>query len=60
MFSKMFNFFIENKLISSNQSGFKSLMRYINLLMWDLKLEASSLKYEKYLIKCGMMVPCKN
>ena len=25
MFNKMFNFFIENKLISSNQSGFNGL-----------------------------------
>ena len=71
MFNEMFNFFIENKLISSNQSCFKplilaliscylSLMRYINLLMWDSKLEASSLIYQKHLIRCGMMVSSKN
>ena len=63
----MFKFFIENKLISSNQSGLKpddpalincylSLTKYMNLLMSGLKLEASSFIYQKYLIMCGMMV----
>ena len=33
MFSKMFNFFIENKLISSNQSGFKPGDSCINQLL---------------------------
>ena len=33
MFSEMFNFFIENKLISSNQSGFKPGDSYINQLL---------------------------
>ena len=68
MFNETFNFFIENKLISSNKSGFKAgdscidqLLSithesYMNLLMWDSKLEASSLKYQKHLIRCGMMV----
>ena len=45
MFNKMFNFFIEKKLISPNKliSCYLSLMRYMNLLMWDSKFEASSL-----------------
>ena len=69
MFDKMFNFFIENKLISSNQSNrvilaliscYLPLMRYINLLMWDSKLEASSLIYLKHLKRCGMMVSSTN
>ena len=71
MFNKMFNFFNEIKLISSNQSGFNwevlalvscylSLMKYTNLLMWDSKLESSSLIYQKHLIRCGMMVSSKN
>ena len=33
MFNKMFNFFIENKLISSNQSGFKPGDSCINQLL---------------------------
>ena len=69
MFDKMFNFFVENKLISSNQSNrvilaliscYLPLMRYMNLLMWDSKLEASSLIYLKHLKRCGMMVSSTN
>ena len=45
--------FIENKLISSNQSGFKT---GDSCIMWDWKLEASPLIYQKHLIRCGMMV----
>ena len=33
MFNEMFNFFIENKLISSNQSGFKPVDSCINQLL---------------------------
>ena len=33
MFNEMFNFFIENKLISSNQSGFKPGDSCINQLL---------------------------
>ena len=33
MFNEMFNFFIENKLISSNRSGFKPGDSYINQLL---------------------------
>ena len=33
-----------------------SLMRYMDLLMWGMKLEAFSLIYPKYLIRCGMTV----
>ena len=33
MFNEMFNFFIENKLISSNQSGFKPGDSSINQLL---------------------------
>ena len=71
MFNKMFNFFNEIKLISSNQSSFNrdvlalvscylSRMKYMNLLMWDSKLESSSLIYQKHLIRCGMMVSSTN
>ena len=67
LFNEMFNFFVENKffhqispvlnrVILALISCYLSLMRYINLLMWGLKLEASSLIYQKHLIKCGMMV----
>ena len=81
LFNEMFKFFIENKLISSNQTGYKpgdscinqlyrailaliryylSLITYMNLLMLGLKLETSSLLYEKHLIWCGMMVSSTN
>ena len=34
IFNKMFQFFIKNKLIARNQSGFKSGDPYINQLLW--------------------------
>ena len=71
MFNEMFEFFIENKLISSSQSGFKPgdsfiincyllLMRYIVLLMKALKLEVYSSISQRHLIRCGMMVSLLN
>ena len=49
IYNSLFEYFIENDLISPNQSGFKvddsctnqflSCMKYINLLMMDLKSE---------------------
>ena len=71
MFNKIFNFFIENKLFSSNQSGFKPGDSCINQLLSitheiyksfdvDSKLEASSLINQKHLMRCGVMVSSKN
>ena len=44
----MFEFFIENKLISSSQSGFKRSDSYINQLLfyysWDIVLLMKALK----------------
>ena len=71
LFNEMVEFFIENKLISSSQSGFKPgdsfiincyllLMRYIVLLMKALKLEVYSSIPQRHLIRCGMMVSLLN
>ena len=45
-----------NPLILALIRCYLSLMRYMDLLMWGLKLEAFSLIYPKYLIRCGMTV----
>ena len=62
IYNSLFEFFIENELISSNQSGFKpsdscknQLMKSINPLMMDMKSEAFSLIYQEHLIKFGTM-----
>ena len=71
IFNEVFNFFIENKLISSNQSDFKQGDSFINQLLsitheifesFDvgLEVEASSLIYQKHLIRFGMMVSFTN
>ena len=60
IYNSLFEFFIGNELISSNQSGFKAgdscinqllpvLMKSINLLMMDMKLEDKSLAQWTYL-----------
>ena len=59
LFNEKFNLFhricpVLNRVILELISCYLSLMRYMNLLMWDL--EASSLIYQKYLIRCDMMV----
>ena len=67
LFNKMFKFFIENKFISSNQSGFKLGDSCINQLLpithetsesFDVGLEVRSvfLDISKYLIRCDMML----
>ena len=71
IFNEMLNFFLKinlfhrispvlNQVILSLISCYLLLMRYMNLLMWDSKLEASSLIYQKHLIRCGMMVSSTN
>ena len=71
MFNEMFNFFMKinlfhrispvlNRVILALISCYLSLMRYMNLLTWDSKSEASSLIYQKHLIRCGMMVSSTN
>ena len=45
-----------NREILASISYYLSHMRYMNLLMWDLKLEAPYLIYQKYLIRAVMMV----
>ena len=71
IFNEMFNFFLKinlfhrispvlNQVILALISCYLSLMRYMNLLMWDSKFEASSLIYEKHLIRCGMIVSSTN
>ena len=74
MFNEMFKFFIENKLMSSSQSGFKSssscinqllsithdIYIYIVLLLKALKLEVYSSILQRHLIRCGMMVSFSN
>ena len=45
-----------NPLILALIRCYLSLMRYMDLLMWGLKLQAFSLIYPKYLIRCGMTV----
>ena len=69
-FDEMFNFFIENKLISSNQSGFKPGDSCINQLLsitheisesFDVGLEVRNvLIHKKHLRRCGMMVSSTN
>ena len=65
----MFEFFMNNNLTSSDQSGFKpgdpcinqllsitfinNIITFINLLMMGLRLEAFSLIFAKCLTKCG-------
>ena len=64
MFNEMFEFFIENKLISTSQSGFTPvlinyyifLMRCIVLLMKALKLEVYSSISQRHFIRCDIMV----
>ena len=61
--NRLFEFFIENELISSNQSGFKhgdscvnqlfSITHEINRLMMDMKSEVFFLIYQKHLIRFG-------
>ena len=64
IYNSLFEFFIANELISSNQSGFKpgdscvnQLLSFTheiyNLLMMNMKLEVFSLMYLKHLIKFG-------
>ena len=68
IYNSLFEFFIADELVSSNQSGFKPggscinpyssfplLMKSINLLMIDMKLEVFFLVYQKHLIKFGTM-----
>ena len=67
MLNELLEFFIENKLISSSQSGFEPgdffihqllsiTLRYIVLLMKTLKLDVSSPISQRHSIGCGMMV----
>ena len=67
LYDRMFEFFIEDKLISTNQSGFRpvirvlinfslSLMKFINLLMIALKSELHFHIYLKHLIRFGTKV----
>ena len=67
MFNEMFKFFIENELISSNQSGFKPgdscvnqlvsiTHKFINLLTKVMRLGVFSLTSQKHLTKFGTMV----
>ena len=67
MFNEMFKLFIENELISSNQSGFKPgdscvnqlvsiTHTFINLLTKVMRLGAFSLTSQKHLTKFGTMV----
>ena len=69
MFNEMFEFFIENKLISSSQSGFKPGDSCINQLLsithevyssFDKGLEVYFLISQRHLIRCGMMVSFLN
>ena len=71
MFNELLELFIENKLISSCQSGFEPgdfcinqllsiTLRYIVLLMKTLKLEVSSSISQRHSIGCGMMVSFLN
>ena len=67
MFNEMFKFFIENELISSNQSGFKPgdscvnqlvsiTHKFINLLTKVMRLGVFSLTSQKHLAKFGTIV----
>ena len=67
LYDKMFEFFVENSLMSENQSGFRpgdscinqlyvSLMKFINLLMIALKSEFYFYVYLKQLIRFGTKV----
>ena len=49
-----------NRTIVALISCYLSPMRYMNLLILDLKLEASSLIYQKHLIRCGKIVSSTN
>ena len=71
IFNEMFEFFIQNILTASSQSGFKPailvsincyllLIRYIVLLMKALKLEVYSSISQRHLIRFGMMVSFLN
>ena len=61
MFNEMFEFFIENKLISSSQSGFKPRDSCINqLLSITHELEVYSSISQRHLIRCSMMVSFLN
>ena len=63
IYNRLFEFFIENELISSNQSGFKhgdscvnqllSITHEINPLMMDMKSEVFFLIYQRHLIRFG-------
>ena len=66
IYNSLFEFFIANEIISSNQSGFKPddscinqllsiTHEIINLLMMDMKLEVFPLIHQKHLIKFSTM-----
>ena len=68
IYSNVFEYFIENDLISQNQSGFKPVDSYINQLIsitltTDMKSETFLWTYPKLLIKFGKLnqngVKCK-
>ena len=70
MINEMFNFSLKINLFHRISPVLKlvilaltrcylSLTRYMNLLMWDLKLEASSLICQKHLIKCDLQTKSK-
>ena len=64
IYNKMFEYFIESDLTSHDQSGFKPVlticyllqMRFLNLLMREMKLEMYFLTYQKPLIQFGKKV----
>ena len=71
IYNSLFEFFIVNELISSNQSGFKPGDSCINellpitheickSLMIDMKSEVFSFIYQKHLIKFGTIDSCMN
>ena len=62
MYNEMFQFFIENKVISSNQSGFKpgdsciSQLSSITHEIYSSLDEGFEVRSVFHLIRCGMMV----
>ena len=67
MFNKMFEFFVENKIVSSIQSGFEPADSCINQLLsitheiyssFDEGLGVRSIFLD--IAKCGMLVPFLN
>ena len=56
--AKCLVFFIENKLILLNHSGFK--LGDMNCLLLGLKLQASPLIYQTHFMRCDMMVSSSN